>query len=331
VRRTAATIWLTAVAGLLSASISRAQGIEESLTKEGIELRRAGRDSEALAVFQRALAADGSPRTRAQVGLAEQALGFWVEAERDLSAALEAGKDAWFQQHQTALHRALEVIRAHLATLEVVANVSGAELWINGSRAGVLPLASPLRVVAGTMTVEVRAPGFETQTRSVEVAAQAQGRQVIELAPMVAPIQETKAAGDVKPKEVLSRPPNGSENRSPPEKGGSLRTGAWVSLASAVVLLAGSGVALLVRNTEAAAYNDDQRCFYGRLTRDQRCGSYRNAGSVAQTIAVIDFEAAVAAGALSVVLFTLAPKVHPLQVAAIRCQLGLGIACGTSF
>jgi hypothetical protein len=320
--------WLLVLASVGTVSSARAQTADPSLTKEGIELRRAGRDAEALAVFERALAIDGSPRTRAQVGLAEQALGLWVEAERDLSTALAAGEGSWFEQHQRTLRSALDAIRSRLGTLEVEADVRGAELWIRGSRAGVLPLEAPLRVVAGTVAIEVRAPGFATQVRSVEVAPLGHAREVVNLARV--PGQEAPAAVATPPPALLGAPPARSARRAA-EDGTGMRIGAWVSLGSAVVLLAGAGVGLLVHNTNAAIYNDDRRCFYGGPTRDQRCGSYRDTASTAQTLAVLGFEAAAAAVGLSVVLFTLAPRARDQRVGEVECSVGMGVACGGLF
>src|SRR5258708_7230515 len=116
--------------GLVSARSALADPAADVLTAEGVALRRERRDVEALAVFERALAIDASPRTRAQVGLAEQALGFWVEAERDLSTSL-SGSDAWIADHRAQLMTAVDAVRSHLATLDVGANVDAAPLWID--------------------------------------------------------------------------------------------------------------------------------------------------------------------------------------------------------
>jgi Tfp pilus assembly protein PilF len=61
----------------------------------GVQLRQAGNDDEALAEFRRADQLMPSPRTKAQIALAEQALGQWVAAERDLRAALSTADDPW--------------------------------------------------------------------------------------------------------------------------------------------------------------------------------------------------------------------------------------------
>ena len=154
-----------------NAANAYAQPVDESLHKEGVALRRQRRDAEALAVFERALALDGSARTRAQVALAEEALGLWVEAERDLSSALAAGQGPWFQEHSDDLKAALEAIRARLGSLDVRSNAGNGEIWINGRQETDWASSSEARVVAGDVEIEARAPGFVTQTRTIHVAA----------------------------------------------------------------------------------------------------------------------------------------------------------------
>ncbi len=115
-----------------------------------------------------------------------------------------------------------------------------------------------------------------------------------------------------------------------PDPGSGMRSAAWVSLAGAAALLAGAGVGWLVSDSNAAIYNDDARCFYGGLTRDQRCGGYRDVATTARTLAIVEVGAAGAATVLSAVLFVRAPK-SGTRSQAIRCTLGVGVECGGSF
>src|ERR1700755_329211 len=77
--------WLLAAASLAVSSSSSTQAFAqqhvEALLHEGVSLRRQGRDEEALEVFRRAHAEAPTPRTSAQMALAAQAVGNWVEAE----------------------------------------------------------------------------------------------------------------------------------------------------------------------------------------------------------------------------------------------------------
>jgi hypothetical protein len=295
------------------------------LVKEGVQLRREGHGVEALAVFERALAMEPTPRNRAQVALAEQALGFWVEAERDLSAALAAGEGTWFAQHQDALNKALDAIRRRLATLVVDVNVDGAELWINGVRAGTAPMPNPIRIVAGSVVVEARADGYAPQTHRLEIDPGAETNDRLELTPLpVAEPVSRPAASE--PAPILStRSPDPSNPNATAR-----RTAAWISLGAAAALGAGGAAALLVRNDNATAYDDDSRCFYGSLTRDQRCGSYRQAATIAETLAIAQFAAAGVGIAAATFLFLNEPKDRGPHTGS-ACSVGVGVTCQFAF
>jgi hypothetical protein len=141
----------------------------DALIAQGVALRTQQRDAEALALFERAHGMTPSPRALAQIALAEQALNRWVAAERHLREALASATDPWISRNQGPLRSALSVIDSHLGRLEVRTNVPGAELWVAAVREGTLPIAAPLRVPVGALPIEVRAPGYVTQTRTVNI------------------------------------------------------------------------------------------------------------------------------------------------------------------
>jgi hypothetical protein len=166
---------------------ARAQDADpDALVSHGIGLRREGRDAEALGEFRQAYAARASPRTLAQIALAEQALGRWLDAEADLLRALGAADDAWIALHRALLEQGLTEIRKQLGWLEVTADVEGAELWIDGVRVATLPAPQPIRVPAGSAVLEVRAPGYATVKRIAFVDAGAHARQAVRLVPLAA-------------------------------------------------------------------------------------------------------------------------------------------------
>lgn len=153
----------------------------EALIREGIALREEGRDAEALARFERAHELTPTPRALAQIALAEQAMGRWVDAHDHLLEALESGSDPWIAERRSALDGALARIREHVGHLEVVEGIDGAEVRINGDRVGALPLPRPLTVPAGTVVLEVRAPGHVAFQRSIQVRAGSRARERVVL------------------------------------------------------------------------------------------------------------------------------------------------------
>src|SRR6516165_11970694 len=83
--RPRAAAWKTMLAAALviavagPASVARAQAEEaESLIRQGVELRKEGKDALALPFFEKAYQKSRNPRTAAQLGLGEMALGYWV-------------------------------------------------------------------------------------------------------------------------------------------------------------------------------------------------------------------------------------------------------------
>jgi hypothetical protein len=171
----------TAVALALLASVAAGDETED-LIQQGVELRHQGRDREALELFARAHLAAPTPRSAAQLGLAEQALGRWVDAEQHLRAAL-AADDPWVAENREPLEASLAFVAQHLAELEVI-GPPGATLSVDGRAVATLPMGAPVRVVAGLLAIEVRAPGRLPVARSVLAQEGQRARETVELAPL---------------------------------------------------------------------------------------------------------------------------------------------------
>lgn len=214
----------------------------DTLIAQGVDLREHGKDDEALAVFKRALARSPSPRARAQVALAEQALGLWVTAESDLMLALGAADDGWISKNRGALEGALATVRRRLGSLEVRGN-DGAEVMLDGVRLGVLPVVKPFRVEAGRRTLEIRAKGFHPTTRSIEVPSGGVARETVTLVALTA---EAAPA-------VVPRPPGALDTE--PDPGRNQRLLGWGFTAVGGAAIATGVVGLVVRNGITSDYN----------------------------------------------------------------------------
>ncbi len=167
-----ALVLLGLLLSLLLSACPAAAGPREdadAALRRGVELRREGKDADALEMFQRALSLSPSPRARAQVALAEQALSLWTAAERDLAMALAAQDDPWIRQNREALEGAARVVASKLAWVVVDANVPDPEVYMNGAPTSVGD-AGRVRVVAGLVTIEARAAGHERASRTLHIA-----------------------------------------------------------------------------------------------------------------------------------------------------------------
>src|SRR5687767_1790391 len=125
----------------------------EELIRKGNELRRQKRDPVALPYFRQAYDLDRSPRTSAQLGLVEYALGYWLAAEEHLAEALSSPGHPWLVQHLPLIRETLDKARENIVDLEVIGSPPGAEVLINGRTVATPPLTKPVRLVAGPVQV----------------------------------------------------------------------------------------------------------------------------------------------------------------------------------
>ena len=304
------TAYLALCVSIVTSGVALGEAESGGLIEKGLQLRRQHRDAEALELFRRANEANPTPRARAQIALAEQALGQWVGAERDLHAAMTSAEDPWIASHGEALRGALAAIEKHLATLTVQANVTQGEVFLNGTRAGDLPLTAA-RVPSGAVTIEVRSSGYETASRAIELAPGASVTEELRLTASVVPYPSAAPASDAmspRPTPPGERPP--LVVQAPPlvSPGDTTRRAfAWGALGAAGAFLGGAVIAQIINENRTSKYNDDAQCLYGQLSRDERCGVYRGQAETAQTLATVGYVAAGTLGVGAAILFLVNP------------------------
>src|SRR5436190_7767912 len=119
---------LAGIAIIWHAAPARADAAEvEALIAKGNELRRAGTPGPALPYFQKAYDLARTPRTTGQLGLAELAAGYPVEAAQHLAAALKSPNDPSIVKYRKMLTDALAAARAQIGELAVQGSPAGAE------------------------------------------------------------------------------------------------------------------------------------------------------------------------------------------------------------
>lgn len=154
---------------------------DEEAVRIGNALRRAGRDEEALEHFRQAWEACHTLRARAQMALAEAALGRWLDADAHFGETLASGGDPWIERNRVQLERVRAQVLEHIGYLELRGGVAGAEVLLDGRLVGTLPLAEPLRLVAGTVALTVRSPGYLPVTRAALITGGQLRQESIEL------------------------------------------------------------------------------------------------------------------------------------------------------
>ena len=323
-------------------------------------LRAQGQNAEAAEVFRTIYAQTREPRALARQGLAEAAAEQWVAADEHLRAALGFATDAWINTNRQALARDLGLVEAHLGTLEVVAPVAGAELRVNDAVRGRLPLSAPLRVLAGTARLELRAEGYSPLIREVSVAPGVTTPQRIELQPQRIELQPQRVTPPAPPPVVVAtavtpppappvpvrmqapRPPE-MQTHIPPEPPPPTRTMPRVlgitGLALGAVGITLGAVGLALRNGDASTF-EERGC---RLAREgdsiaispagADCDGLYSRGNTMQALSVAGFVAGGVFAAAGAVLLLTMPSGRGREGLALRCGMGpgdVGIACGGS-
>lgn len=242
---------------------------EEVLIRRGIEYRKTMDDLAARAEFQKAYDLTHSPRAAAQLGLAEFALGRWEDAEAHVGEALRSPKDPFIQKYRAQLDESLATIKNHIARVEVIGDPAGAEVLVNGRVAGRLPMTTPASVSAGQVEVELRAPGYRSGSRTLNLSGGQYQRLVIRLEKELPPPQvQVGQDGAPKPTRASPKdegtPENDGAGAGSPAGGPSVhKIAKWTALGLAGAALATGVVASVVykRNKDWFDSAHDMGCF----------------------------------------------------------------------
>jgi hypothetical protein len=215
----------------------------DALIAQGLKAMRKGDYQAALDAFRRAHQARPTTRSHAEIGLAEQALHRWLEAEADLAGALAEEEDAWLKEHRSLLDKALADVRSHLGMLTVESGPRGAEVKINGEPRGVLPLPKPLFLLPGTVQVEITAPGRRPWRTEVPIR--------LSVTTPLAPIFEPLDPPPVMPVAVAVVPAKPARPRPQMGEPTALKVVGWLALAAGSA--AAGGGAFLLASSQAGS------------------------------------------------------------------------------
>ena len=318
-----------------------------SLVDHGLNEREAGHDAQALDLFLRAYAIDPAPRTLAQIALAEQAMGQWLPAFRDISAALNNTTDSWISSRRRVLTQARQELAPHIGYVKVSAARAGLHVFVNGDDCGALPLVNPIPAETGRAEIELR-DGNEVLARAAgSVVAQQTLELVIDVAPGVSTVAnppEIRAVAEPTvdtPANIVVDDSNlHHAARIPTEESHPTSTRhvlAYTALGVAgAALVAGVVLHVVQQNAVSTANKDcsDANCMdpmHGPPTTD-----YINASKTAQSLIAPTFASYLTAGVLGATglgLLIIHPSAEsPNTSLACNPSLGaVGVVCAGTF
>jgi tetratricopeptide (TPR) repeat protein len=307
----------------------------QQLINDALSEYERGSWDESAALFQRAHGLRPSARTLRGLGLAVFEARQYPESIHYLSAALSDTRRPLTPKQREEVEATLNRARLFVGYLKTVVEPSEAHVVINGQE--VQPgEGGEVITNLGWLDVEVRADGYDSQTRRLRMnagehqvfrarltpygqAAPEEARPTIAEAPATAP----NHVASVTPSET-SAPSSDPAN--------SYGTWKWVTAAGAVVALGVGATMLVIQKSEAPAYT--AQCVKSTIPADdceqrkQRLGGVLWAGSIAGL--------AVGGGlaVTSVVLFALDAGATRTEHAGLRACRGegtIGVSCSWAF
>ena len=304
------------------------------LVDRGIELRRRGDDEGAARLFREAYEQDHSPRALAQLALAEQALGRWVDASEHLRAALDAASDPWIRSRRAVLEEATQEIARHVGRLEVRCNCESGEVRVGGRVVATLPIRDAMLLVAGTIEVEVRAPGYVGETHAVRIVADGLSRESFELArePAASSSPASSSSAEAQLPSTAGQTVAARSSAGRDEGRGPWTTVGWIGVGTGAAAIAFGIVAWQIREGHARTWNSDE-CLLEPGTRETNCGGERTGAELWQSVMLVSLAAGAAIGIAGVALVVADPggtSAQDARATSVSCWPTAGAAWGAS-
>ena len=188
--------------------------------------------AEARALFRRAHALQPSARTFRGMGMAAFELKMYVEALRELTAALADTQRPLTEEQRAQVQKLIEQSRAYVGRYQVVLAPATAHPMVDGQEAQFDP-GNVLLLALGDHVISVAADGYQEVRVPLRVEGGEDSQLKIELLPVNA--AQTNAAPEPLPPPALA-PMTPTSSAPPPKKMSTATTIAWVAAAGAVAL-----------------------------------------------------------------------------------------------
>jgi len=251
----------------------------EALLKKGIQLRKDGKDDEALTVFLEAESqAPKSVRVLLHVATAAQAASKWLMADEYLKKAVSHGDDPYYQKYKAEIEEVRLATAARVGHFRAIGEPDGAEVVLNGQVVGTLPMETPKTLEAGTYIMEVSKPGFFRLRRPISIGGGVLTRESVEL--------NERAPGSVDPADPTGAAAANAEPKSYWASSAFTWTLAGVGAAAGVA----SGISFYLREQAIEHWNDDERCLSASdptAPRSDVCADVRNDIDTAEQVGIV--------------------------------------------
>jgi hypothetical protein len=261
---------------------------------DGSRSAQLGLFADALGAFEASSRLREHALTLYYVGYCQRMLGRWTLARAAFLRALDRDRAAQppelTTEQRTAARNHLADVEKGVAHLDVVLPSTTGIFSVDEAPLEANP-SEPTLLVAGTRT---KGDG-ETPPGSEFSIILDPGEHTLVFEPSGGPtmsVVKTLASGSRAPLRFVSEQPAAprvhAEGVAAPGSTPTRVLG-WSLVGGGAVLVFEGIAAQLFAYQRASIYNDDSQCFYGNLTRRERCGAYRDDAALAQGLAIGTF------------------------------------------
>jgi hypothetical protein len=124
----------------------------------------------AFTKYKQAYDASHDPRLLFDMAVCERDLHKYARMQELLQRYMREAGDALQKQDRADIDAALLAIHPLVGTVRLAVSEAGADVAVDGENVGVSPLASPFTVDAGSHTLRIQKPGFETIEQKIQVS-----------------------------------------------------------------------------------------------------------------------------------------------------------------
>jgi hypothetical protein len=292
------------------------------LVQQALDEFQRGNWDEAAGLFAQAHKLSPSARTLRGMGLAAFEGRRYVDALRDLRAALESTVNPLTAEQRAEVTETVSRAEHYVAQLELTVEPSDAEVTVNGAVVPAQAGGARLMVVdPGVLEVRASAPGYDPELRQLRMVSGVRQQVALQLSR----VGEGKAAANV----PLDGPAPVARRRSGPP----FQIFAWLSVGLAGAAGIATVVAWQVREGAAKDFNN-RKCKTAELAMDGECSDLASRVDSAETAEIVSGVAAGVFLTTGVVFFLLDSSQDGSAEAATACGAGpgdLGVACRLRF
>jgi tetratricopeptide (TPR) repeat protein len=273
---------------------------------QGLKLYKDGDFDAALVQFERAYAVKPNYKVLYNIAQSYFELRQYVEARDSLTRYLKDGGDAIDAERRASVENDLTELQRRIAHLNVVVNVQGAAVYIDGKKVGTTPLSNSIDVSEGQRTIAVESSERGSKQRVVRLAGGEE--QTIEIA-----FEQLN-----KPAQAGAAPR--SDQRANRTSGG-LGAGFWVTGVSALALGAGAGVTGYLTLKSEREHDDQLNTL--AISQGKLDDSRAQTKTLALTTDILAGGALLFAGIATVLLITHDSEPHQVGVALAPGRVSL--------